>query len=90
MKLRHYMTVCGALLLASCQTSCQTTAQTEYLVDERSETGKLFGEYLAGSYANYIEKSDARSKYYSAAFSRADDDISLGLSLIHISSPRDS
>ena len=78
MKLRHYMTVCGALLLASCQTSCQTTAQTEYLVDERSETGKLFGEYLAGSYANYIEKSDARSKYYSAAFSRADDDISLG------------
>lgn len=78
MKLRHYMTACAALLLASCQTSCQTTAQTEYLGADRPEDGKLFGDYLAGSYANYIEKSDARSKYYSRAFSRADNDISLG------------
>ena len=78
MKLRHYMTACAALLLASCQTSCQTTAQTEHLASDRSEDGKLFGEYLAGSYANYIDKSDARSDYYSRAYERADDDIALG------------
>lgn len=79
MKIRHYLTVCGALLLASCQTSCQTTAETEYQGDEgRTEEGLLFGDYLAGSYANYIEKSDARADYYSRAYSRADDDIALG------------
>jgi len=82
MKLRHYLTVCSALLLASCQTSCQTTGQfgpqSEHLTSDRSEDGMLFGEYLAGSYANYIDKSDARSQYYSRAFARADDDISLG------------
>ena len=78
MKLRHYMTVCSALLLASCQTSCQTTADTQHLASERSEDSLLFGEYLAGSYANYIDRSEARSEYYSRAFSRADDDIPLG------------
>lgn len=80
MKIRHYLTVCGALLLASCQTSCQTTAETEYQVGDegRTEEGLLFGDYLAGSYANYIEKSDARADYYSRAYSRADDDIALG------------
>jgi len=78
MKLRHYMTICAALLLASCQTSCQTTSQSEYLVNDRTEDGLLFGDYLAGSYANYIDKSEARSEYYSRAFARADDDIPLG------------
>lgn len=78
MKLRHYMTACAALLLASCQTSCQTTAQSPHLKSDRSEDGKLYGEYLAGSYANYIDKSDARSDYYSRAYERADNDIPLG------------
>ena len=78
MKLRHYLTICSALLLASCQTSCQTTASSQHLVNDRSEDSLLYGEYLAGSYANYIEKSDARSEYYSRAFARADDDIPLG------------
>ena len=81
MKLRHYMTACAALLLASCQTSCQTTqtnTSSQPIVNDRPEEGKLFGDYLAGSYANYIDKSDARSEYYSRAFARANDDISLG------------
>jgi len=83
MKLRHYMTALAALLLASCQTSCQTSGQfsgadTEYLGSETPEEGKLFGDYLAGSYAYYIEKTDARSDYYNSAYERANDDIALG------------
>jgi len=67
MKLRHYMTALAALLLASCQTSCQTSGslgagEAEYLSSDTPEEGKLFGDYLAGSYAYYIEKTDARQK----------------------------
>jgi len=83
MKLRHYMTALAALLLASCQTSCQTSGslgagEAEYLSSDTPEEGKLFGDYLAGSYAYYIEKTDARSDYYNRAYARADDDIALG------------
>ncbi len=38
----------------------------------------ILGEYLAGSYANYLEDKAARSEYYSRAFYRADKDIRLG------------
>jgi len=38
----------------------------------------ILGEYLAGSYANYLEDKNARSDYFSRAFSRADKDIRLG------------
>jgi len=38
----------------------------------------ILGEYLAGSYANYLEDKSARSEYYSRAFYHADDDVRLG------------
>jgi len=38
----------------------------------------ILGEYLAGSYANYLEDKNARSNYYSRAFYHADDDVRLG------------
>jgi len=38
----------------------------------------ILGEYLAGSYANYLEDKDARSDYYSRAFYHADEDVRLG------------
>ena len=38
----------------------------------------ILGEYLAGSYANYLEDKSARSDYYSRAFYHADKDIRLG------------
>jgi len=38
----------------------------------------ILGEYLAGSYANYLEDKSARSEYYSRAFYHADKDIRLG------------
>jgi len=74
MKLRFLMTACAAVVL----TACQTAGTTSYSGDEPSAEGKLFGEYLAGSYANYLEDSGARSEYYSRAFARAEDDIPLG------------
>ena len=89
MKFRFLITACAAVIL----TACQTAGTASYQGDEPSSEGKLFGEYLAGSYANYLEDSDARSSYYSRAFARAEDDIPLGrramssaltLSLIHI------
>jgi len=74
MKLRFLATACAAVIL----TACQTAGTASYLGDEPSAEGKLFGEYLAGSYANYLEDSDARSSYYSRAFARAENDIALG------------
>ena len=74
MKLRFLATVCAAVFL----TACQTSGTASYAGDEPSVEGKLFGEYLAGSYANYLEDSSARSNYYSRAFARADTDIALG------------
>ena len=74
MKLRFLATVCTAVVL----TACQTAGTASYVGDEPSPEGKLFGEYLAGSYANYLEDSDARSNYYSRAFARAENDIALG------------
>jgi len=74
MKLRFLTAACAVVFL----TACQTAGTASYSGDEPSSEGKLFGEYLAGSYANYLEDSDARSDYYSRAFSRAEDDIALG------------
>ena len=74
MTLRFLMAACAAVIL----TACQTAGTASYTGDEPSSEGKLFGEYLAGSYANYLEDSDARSTYYSRAFARAENDIPLG------------
>lgn len=45
---------------------------------EVSTNPAILGEYLAGSYANYLEDKDARANYYSRAFYHADDDVKLG------------
>jgi len=74
MILRTTLTALAAALLIS----CQTAGVASYNGDDSSAEGKLFGEYLAGSYANYLEDSEARSAYYSRAFARADNDIALG------------
>ena len=74
MKLHFLMAACVAVIL----TACQTAGTASFSGDEPSSEGKLFGEYLAGSYANYLEDSQAQSNYYSRAFARAEDDIALG------------
>ena len=61
-----------ALLLVSCVTP-QMAADADV-----SDEAKLFGEFLAGTYASNVQDFDARSDYYSRAFARAQDDIFIG------------
>lgn len=63
-------------LLALSLLSCSTTVING--PDYSTPEGQLFGEYLAGTYANEIEDADARSNYYSKAYSRLQDDALLG------------
>ena len=60
-----------AVYLVSCST---TYSGPDYTLPE----GRLFGEYLAGSYADEIDDADARSDYYSKAFARLRSDPILG------------
>lgn len=62
----------ACLILASCSTSVPTYS------DDISPEAQLFGEYLAGSYANYLDDAPARSAYLSRAFSREQDNSILG------------
>ena len=74
MTFRTTLTALAAVLIAS----CQTAGTASYNGDDSTAEAKLFGDYLAGSYANYLEDSEARSAYYTRAFALADDDIALG------------
>jgi len=58
--------------LAACATST-----TNYASDVSPE-GRLFGNYLAGTYANYLDDADARSHYYGEAFAQLPHDVRLG------------
>lgn len=42
------------------------------------EHGSIYADYLAGSYANFIDDSQARSLYFSRAFYAAPDDMKFG------------
>ncbi len=42
------------------------------------EEADLYGEYLAGSYANYIDDAQSRFSYFSRAYERKQDDTRLG------------
>lgn len=61
----------GVMALMGCATGSQN------YVSNVSPEGKLFGNYLAGTYANYLNDAPARSKYFTAAFAQESDDISL-------------
>ena len=60
-------------------TSC-TTAPTAYYGDSSglSPDAMMYGDYLAASYASYLNDADARSNYYSRAFARQPNDLVLG------------
>ena len=73
MKLSRIFIAATAVLLSSC-----TTAVTPAYVDDVTPDGMLFGDYLAGSYANYLEDSGASSDYYAKAYNRARDNVELG------------
>ena len=43
-----------------------------------SPTAQLYGDYLAASYASYLNDEHARSEYFSKAFARRPEDLKLG------------
>jgi len=61
-----------ALCLAACTTA--SLSAPDYTTPE----GQLFGEYLAGTYANEIDDASARTDYYAKAFNRLPGDSALG------------
>ncbi|WP_371396976.1 tetratricopeptide repeat protein [Fretibacter rubidus] len=62
----------SALAVAACATPSQNYATT--LTPE----GKLFGDYLAGTYARYLSDAPAQSKYFGQAFAQKPTDLRLG------------
>jgi len=73
MKINRTFIVATAVLLSSC-----TTAVAPSYTDDVTPDGMLFGDYLAGSYANYLEDAGASSDYYASAYNRARDNVDLG------------
>lgn len=60
-------------------TSCTTPTTTNYSGSSGlSSSAMMYGDYLAASYASHLNDADARSNYYSRAFSRQPNDLVLG------------
>lgn len=66
------LTLGAALLLSACATSTQSVSS------DVTPEGRLFGDYLAGTYANYLDDAGARSYYFSRAFDDVPDNVGLG------------
>lgn len=72
----------AALGFGGCATTSTTASSPQSsatsFADTTSPEGKLFGEYLVGSYANEIDDVQVRSDYYSRAYARLETDVPLG------------
>ena len=67
------------LAVAALAISCSSTSTPpQYSEADYSADGKLFADYLVGSYANYLDDADARAKYYARAYAQAQTDVNLG------------
>ncbi len=53
-------------------------AQASKSVLEVPEDAALLGDYLAGTYANFLDDAEARSNYFTKAFEASPDDVRLG------------
>jgi len=61
------ISIIAALLFASAATASESPTDS-----------KLLGEFLAGSYANYVEDASARADYYTRAYDRLPENVTLG------------
>lgn len=60
-------------------TSCTTSTSPSYSGgSDRSQSATMYGDYLAASYASYVNDADARSNFFSRAFARQPGDLVLG------------
>lgn len=66
----------GALAVGLLLSACATGGQGS--VSQASPDARLFGDYLAGTYANHIYLADARANYFASAFAQLPSDINLG------------
>lgn len=73
MKRRLFFLTFVATLAISCQ-----SANEAYAAPETQELSALYGDYLAGSYAQKIEDRAAQQKYFTRAFLSQSDDIRIG------------
>ena len=67
----------GSILLL-CTACTTTTLQRADAPEAVSYSARLYGDYLAASYASYLNDAGARSNYYSRAFALSPDDLDLG------------
>ncbi len=58
--------------------SCSTTSAPAYSDDDSPAEGQLFGDYLAGVYANYVDDAPARSRHFTRAFEAEPSNKGLG------------
>ena len=65
----------GVMSLGSCST---TPEGNSYVSSDASPEGKLFGDYLAGTYANHVDDAKARALYFERAFALSPNDTRMG------------
>jgi len=58
--------------------SCSTTPSATYESSDATPEGELFGDYLAGLYANHVDDANARSDHFTRAFELQPDNAGLG------------
>lgn len=71
---RHIISLTLAAILAL---SCQGV-ETAYAAPDVQDLSSLYGDYLAGSYAQQIQDRDAQQKYFTNAFLSQPEDIRIG------------
>jgi tetratricopeptide (TPR) repeat protein len=76
--LRAAMFSVAALSLLAMPVLASAQAQPSQSVLEVPEDAELLGDYLAGTYANFLDDAKARSEYFTKAFEASPDNVNLG------------
>lgn len=74
MKLRAFLIATALCALSACNSTGPDAAYGNTI----PATAQHYGEYLAGSYAGYLNDTPARAAFYSRAFSRDHGNLKLG------------
>jgi hypothetical protein len=68
----------SVMSLGSCSTTPGSAGETRYESSDATPEGRLFGDYLAGTYANHVDDAQARSKHFTNAFELDSQSAGLG------------
>lgn len=64
--------------LSACATAAPQSLRANQNTGDLSPSALMYGDYLAASYASYLNDANARANYYSRAFARKPEDLVLG------------